>query len=75
MVKKNSNFKFRASEKKSEKKPRKIKSSFIPYDESLFSSNEDNTDDLVRTYLRDTGGYRGSSSSNYFNDEDNNSIW
>lgn len=74
MVKKNNNFKFKASAKKMEKKPRKIKSSFIPYDESLFSSNEDNTDDLVRTYLRDTGVYRGSS-SNYFNDEDNNSIW
>lgn len=71
MVKKNNGFKFKGSAKKVEKKPRK-KSSFIPYDESIFFTREDNTDDLVRTFLRDTRGFR--SAPNYY-EEDNSSLW
>jgi hypothetical protein len=75
MVKKNNNFKFKSSMKKNEKKsPRKTKSSFLPYDETLLFKNEDNTDDLVRTFLRDTQGYRSNNNNNYY-DEDYHSMW
>jgi hypothetical protein len=74
MVKKNNNFKFKGSAKKAEKSPRKAKSSFIPYDESIFSRNDDNTEDLVRTYLRDTRIFGGSSGRNYYEEDDYNSL-
>jgi len=71
MVKKNSNFKFKGAAKNTDKKPRK-KSSFVPYDDSLFT-RDDGAEDLVRTFLRDTRGSRNNS-YDYYN-EDSSSLW
>lgn len=72
MVKKNSNFKFKGAMKKDEKKPRKNKSTFVHYEDSALFKNDENPDDLVRTFLRDTRGFR---STNYYDDDTNSSLW
>lgn len=76
MVKKNSNFKFKGSAKRSEKKQRKIKSGFMPYDaDSALFKNDDSADELVRTYLRDSRDFRGGGYSGGGYEDDYSSMW
>lgn len=73
MVKKNTHFKYKGASRKDEKKPRKAKSGFVPFDESSLFKGED-AEDLVRNFLRDSHGFRtggGGGSSSYFQEENN----
>lgn len=73
MVKKNNNFKFKGSAKRVEKKSRKTKSGFFPYDDSLLFRNEESAEDLVRNYLRDAGSNFGRGAARY--EDDYPSMW